>query len=70
MKMETLELLNDWWVIIWFVFGILFFIFAIVSEVNGNSDRSTAYFGVFIACHARCEVKILQRKMEKNCNQK
>jgi hypothetical protein len=66
--METLELLNDWLVIIWFVAGILFFIFAIVSEVNGNSDRSIACIGVTLACHARCEVKILKRKMEKNCN--
>ena len=49
--------------IFWFVFGIIFFIFATIDMAKGNAERSLGEIGISLACHARCEVKILEKKI-------
>lgn len=51
--------------IYWFAFGLLFLIWAAVNAYKGDNDRAMALMGVSLACHARCEVKILQQRIEK-----
>lgn len=65
MKDKILELLNDWWVVYWFVIGMIFIVLAAIAACNKENDKALACVGICFACHARCEVKILQRKMEK-----
>ena len=50
----------------WFAFGIVFFILAVIAAFNEQADRATAYLGICVACHARCEIKVLQRRMEEH----
>lgn len=49
----------------WLVFGIVFFVLAMIDACNGQNDRSIACIGVSMACHARCEVKVLESKIKK-----
>ena len=65
MKYKKLELLNDWWVVFWFVIGMTFIVLAAIAACNKENDKALACVGICLACHARCEVKILQRKIEK-----
>lgn len=65
MKETALELFNDWWVILWFIAGIVFFVLATIAAVNNETDKSMACIAICIACHARCEVKIIARKIDK-----
>ena len=55
---------SNWWSLLWFVFGVTFFVLATISAIHNETDKSIACIGVCIACHARCEVKILQKKFE------
>ena len=64
MKEQILELLNDWWVIFWFVISIAFLVLAAISAMHNEVEKTIACVGVSMACQARCEVKILQRKIE------
>ena len=66
MKNKILELLDDWWAMFWLVTGIIFIVLAIISAFNKENDKALACIGIGLACYARCEVKILQRKIEKN----
>ena len=65
MKETLLKFLDNWWVVFWFVFGVIFFVFATIAAVNHEDDNAKACIGICLACHARSEVKILQRKIEK-----
>ena len=65
MKETELELFNDWWVMLWFIFGIVFFVLATIAAANNETDKSIACIAICNACHARCEVKILARKIDK-----
>ena len=65
MKETLLEFLDNLWALFWFTAGIVFIVIAIISAINKENDKSIACIGVCLACHARCEVKILQRKIEK-----
>ena len=65
MKETLLELLNDWWVIFWFVMGMVFIILGVISAINKENDKALACFGISLACHARCEVRILTLKFAK-----
>lgn len=65
MKKALLEFLDNNWALFWFAFGIIFFVFATVSAFKEETEKSIGYLGISLACHARCEVKILQRKIEK-----
>lgn len=62
MKETLLELLNDWWVMTWFVMGMVFIVLAIVSI---ETNKTLACIGIGLACHARCEVRILTLKFTK-----
>lgn len=55
----------NYWVICWFVLGLVFFILATVNAYKGDYDRAIAMIGISLACHARSEVKILQDRIEK-----
>ena len=50
----------------WFLFGVVFFVLAAIAAFNGESDRALACIGISLACGARCEVKVLQTKMEEH----
>lgn len=54
----------NWWIAFWFLFGLLFFILAIIDAVNGKNDNAVGLVGIALACQARCEVKILQKRIE------
>lgn len=58
------EFLKNGWVIFWFVLGLVYFVLAIISAINHETDKSIACYAFGMACHARCEVKVLQEKME------
>ena len=68
--LEKLKIVNDWWVIFWFVTGISFIVLAVIAAHNGNDIKAIADIAMCNACHARCEVKILQRKLELNSTTK
>lgn len=55
---------TKWWIVFWFLFGLLFFIFATINAVNGENDKAVGLAGIALACQARCEIKILQKRME------
>lgn len=59
---------GEFYTLFWFAIGILFLVFATIAAVNKEEDRALGCIGIALACHARCEVKILQRKM-KNKNE-
>lgn len=63
MKTDWLELINNWWVMLWFISGLVFFVFGAISAFNNENDRAIGCLGIALACHARCEVKILMRKL-------
>lgn len=55
---------TKWWIVFWFLFGLLFFSLATIEAVNGKNDKAVGLVGIAIACQARCEIKILQKRME------
>lgn len=55
---------TKWWIVFWFVFGLVFFSLATIDAVNGKNDHAVGLVGIAIACQARCEIKILQKRME------
>lgn len=66
MKKTLLEFVNNDWAVWWFLFGMAFFVLATIDAVNGENTRAIGLMGICMGCHARCEVEILQRKIEKN----
>ena len=56
----------NFWVIFWFVFGILFIVLGIIDAANGNEEKSIALAAIAMVCHARCEVKALQQRVDNN----
>lgn len=50
-----------YWVILWGVFSIIFLVFAATEAQN---EKALAYLAMCIACQARCEIKILQNRLE------
>ena len=64
--LEKLEIINDLRALFWFVAGITFIVLAIIAARNGNDIKAIADIAMCNACHARCEIKILQRKLELN----
>jgi len=50
------------WTVLWFLLGCLFFVAAGINTFNGENDRALGEIGIALACHARCEVKILQQQ--------
>ena len=54
---------DNYWAIYWFALGLLLFILAAVNAYKGNSDRSIAMIGVSLACHARSEIAVLQKRI-------
>ena len=66
MKEELLEyFISNGLALFWFVSGWIFFVIAVISAINNENEKSLACVGICLACHARSEVKILQRKVEK-----
>lgn len=61
--LEILEVFNDWWVLLWFIAGIVFIILGILAAEQNENVKALACVAMSCACHARCEVKILLRKM-------
>ena len=59
------EFFDNNWALFWFVGGIVFIVFAFIAASNNQEDKSLACMAFSVACHARCEVKILVRKIEK-----
>ena len=57
---------SNWFAILWFILGIMFFVFATIDAINGDAEKSIGEMGISLACQARCEVKILERKIENN----
>lgn len=55
---------TKWWIAFWFLCGLLFFSLAIIHMVNEKNDNVVGLVGTAIACQARCEIKILQKRME------
>ena len=66
MGLSWMELIKDWWVLLWFLSGTTFFVLGTISAFNNENEKALGCLGIALACHARCEVKILQRKMENN----
>lgn len=60
---NLLEIFNDWWVLIWFIGGIVFFIIAVIAAFNEEEWKALGCIAMCNACHARCEIKILQHKI-------
>ncbi len=56
--------MNQWWIVIWFTVSVMFFVLATIAAVNNDNDRSLALLGCCLGCHARAEVKILQRDID------
>ena len=69
-KPTILKSCNDWLTIFWLVIGIVYFIVAIISAIRNDINRAIACIGVALACHARCEIQILKRKIENQHNLK
>ena len=64
MKTDWLELINDWWVMFWFTSGLAFFVLCIIFAFSDEKDASFGCLGIALACQARCEVKILMKRLE------
>lgn len=60
------EFFDNTWALAWFIFGLVFFVLGTISAVNNETEKSLACLAMCMGCHARCEVKILQRKIEKD----
>ena len=61
---------ENFFAIAWLVFGIVFLVLAMIDACNGQNDRYIACIGVSLACHARCEVKILEWRLKRLNNEK
>ena len=59
---------TETWIGIWFIFGLAFFALSICRAFEGNFAECAAFIAMSNACHARCEVKALQRRMEETEN--
>ena len=53
------------WIIFWFVAGMVFMVLGIISAVKHEDVQAIAWVAYGVACHARCECKILQKRIEK-----
>lgn len=53
------------WIIFWFVAGAAFIVFSIIAAINHEDTQAIAWMAYGIACHARCECKILQKRIER-----
>ena len=52
----------NWWALIWFAMGLVFFVAATIFSYDGEIDRSLACLGISLACHARSEIKLLKEE--------
>ena len=55
------KFLKYFWVIAWGVFSVIFLVFATIETPD---EKALAYLAMCIACQARCEIKILQNRLE------
>lgn len=59
------KFLRYFWVIAWGVFSIIFLVFAMLHlDTEAPNEKALAYLAMCIACQARCEIKILQNRLE------
>ena len=59
------KFLKYFWVITWGVFSIIFFVFAMLPlDTKAPNEKVLVYLAMCIACQARCEIKILQNRLE------
>jgi len=65
MNEELSDFLHNNWALFWFAAGIIFLIFGGIYAFENNGDKCLPCYAFCIACHARCEIKILQRRMER-----
>ena len=63
-KNKLFEFLDNWWAVFWFVAGVVFFVFATIAIYNGENSEAKSCLAICLACHARSEVKILQKKID------
>ena len=59
------KFLKYYWVIMWAVFSIIFFVLCVTHlDTEVPNEKALAYLAMYIACQARCEIKILQNRLE------
>ena len=52
------------WIIFWFVAGMVFLVLGAISAIKHEDVQAMACMAYSVACHARCECKILQKRIE------
>lgn len=65
MKEVLFEFFDNWWAVFWFVIGLTYIVLGTISAVNNENEKALACLGIALACHARSEVAILKRKIDK-----
>lgn len=68
-KSSNLDKFLDWFIenyfaLFWFRIGMAYLISGIVHLLRNEYDRAFAMATFGVACHARAEVKILQKRIE------